>query len=345
MHAHIAAFVLVLLSVLAPRSRAFDIDPPAIRKALEDSWRAIRTLEVHGNEYAAESNGERATKNRLWTHTFDFHHAPGAKRALNIQYFRPDGQFDHGEDCREDGRKIYRLRPYQQHADVIDEMMVSAQTDTILSQRDMLNSLFVWCWTPAGRATHTLLGPDCRYESTRDGEGRSLVRVTIPKENLTLDLDPSVGYAARHIRLGDGFQVTATKFEQVGGVWLPMRGFCDHGRSRVPGSLHYEGFEVSQVRVNEPIPESTFTVAKPDAGVLIYDRTQGKNRVQGGVAARTARHKANPSLKEATGEPAKPSPTIPPIQAQGSVSPWAIALFAASGLFLGGAWMLKSRLA
>lgn len=336
--------IVILSTLLVPMTRAQEVDPAAIRKALEESWRSIRTLEAHGVQYVADSRGERTTRPGVTSSTFDFHHAPGARRALKIQYFGPDGAFKHGEDCREDGRKIYRLRPFRRHADLIDEMMIAAQQDTVLAQRDMLNSIFVWCWTPAGRALYTLLDQNSRYETVRDAEGRSLVRVTIPQEGLVLDLDSSVGYSPRIIRLDDDVQFTVTKFEQLEGVWLPTRGFESRPKSASPVLLRHEGFEVVQIRVNAPIPESTFTLAKPPKGALISDRMTGKNRVQGGVAARTALYKSNPVLGESPVESAKPVPTVPSIQASTPLSLWPLLLFAASGLFLGGSWILKNRL-
>lgn len=343
----ICAGIVLLATILVPVSRAQEIDPDAIRKTLEESWRSVRTLEAHGVQFAADARGERTTRQGVWSSSFEFYHAPGARRALNVQQFRPDGKFESGEYIREDGRKSYRLQSFPGHADLIDEMTISTQQDTSLAQRSMLNSLFVWCWTPAGRATHTILDQDCRYESVRDADGRSLVRVAIPRHNLVLDLDPSVGYSARTIRLGDDVTFTVTRFEQFEGVWIPMRGFEDHRKSPVPGALRHEGFEVSQMRVNAPIPESTFTLAKPPRGALVSDQTTGKSRVQGGSKARTELFRANPSLNEPVNDPARPAAraTVPPVREPGFSSPWALALFAVAGLSLGGAWMLRSRLA
>ncbi len=316
-----------------------------VLETLKRQWGLIKTLEVHGEEFVCDAPGARSTREGLTRSEFDFFMAPNAKRALKVFYVFPDEHRELIDDHREDGRRHYQIEAFQAAPERIDRVRVTAQLSTLTSQREMRNCLFVWCWTPNGNALHTYLERDEPLETIKDAEGRVMVRLRVPSQRISLEMDPSHDFALRRCVLSEFEEFVVTRFGSFGGAWLPMEGhrFRYQAKGNAPT---YRGFKVREIKVNQALADATFSLPKLPSGAIVSDETGGKSSMEGGIEARRkAQEKfgsndVKPPAKNAPTAAETETAAVPP----SPISPkWSVVLLVTAGAFFLAAWRLMAR--
>jgi RNA polymerase sigma factor (sigma-70 family) len=236
-------------------------DLRAVRKALKDWWETLRTLSFREEEYSGDAKGRRdASKGFL---RLEFALAPANRFACDIRSIKPDRSEVLFLKKRWDGDAYYHFYPASNTSAEIRCVTESPQREP-RERYDGEMSDVLWLILP----THPLgrppavapLDQGASLKVERDPQGHYHV-LLIDDKNLEFraELDPDHGWMPKLVQIGTSNVFRATRFILQDGHWFPIQGSqttlsSDGASLTIP-------FEVTDLRINQPIANSEFNLA------------------------------------------------------------------------------------
>lgn len=266
------------------RSASAGPDLARVRKAITDSWAALRSIELSGREYPSDDSD--APRPGASSMEFRFSYQSGGKWAYAVWSVKPDGAKTLLADVREDGRKQYSLFDRTGYPGVLDRVQIQTQRSST-DRYDGGMQVVLWLWIPAGMppATHLNAGGSLRAEQFADGTQHIVLHSTHRGLALRCELDPEHDWLPRRVQLGDDIEYVATEFRLHNGRWFYAKG---HQIRKTPkGGPIRTAFELDSVTINENLPTERFAPPRLQPGVIVADVT-ARSRIEGGSRAREA---------------------------------------------------------
>lgn len=294
-----AALLIVLYSVLQQCQFTCAADDfEAVRAAVDQYWSSLSTIAFHDIE---EISGKTAR-----TEITDFKSALHGRWAIQTRDRRQDREKS-VYDMREDGHRRYQVARLGDDFSVIHEVTISRPGEDPDHYSGVMTRA-LWIVLPAGRSPKSHLEMGARLSRAQDDN--YFIETDHKGHPLRIVLDGLHDYLPRRVRLGDTLDIRVTRFEKIAGRWFPVAGEAESRNRSDGGGVVRSTFTLSQVRLNESLPETAFGPPTAGAGVQIRDTITGRSTVNGGVEAREALIKSIAPQQSATMPKvdARPSP-------------------------------------
>ncbi len=311
------------LVLVVPAWAGADIDRADVLKRVKTTWDAVETLQATGEEFIrAEPDGPN-------THVreFSFKSASGGRRAMRLTARSRDGHRTSLIWFRQDGRRTYMLRPFEDDGVTLDMLQIRPQTDTAEELRTAMLS-FLWIWMPRGTPLYRYVESGRNFATTREAEGHETFSFDADSDGIPIhfELDPAHDFLPSRLVVGDGqMERRTTRCQKAKGLWFPVEGEeVELNSNKV---ARRSGFIVKDLRVNDPIPDAEFGRPKVEDGVITFDDADGKGSVKGGVTARMELESKHGIESTPIGPPNEASQSPP-------ASPWPAIVAAASAAAL-----------
>ncbi|MFO0957968.1 MAG: sigma-70 family RNA polymerase sigma factor [Isosphaeraceae bacterium] len=232
-------------------------DLAAVRKALDSWWETLDTLSFREVVYRPDAEGRfdpASPHGRT-----DFAYAHGDRFAFELLGVNSKPGIPKFLAMRKrwDGRTFYQFHPASMESDAVDSI-----TEVVgkSEQYDGEMCSVLWLILPSGgkKAPFGSYGGRSRLEVDRDPQGHYRVSLVDDKNpQYRSELDPAHGWMPRRFQVGDEHVTTVTKFRRVADHWFPVAG------TRTARSVDGEepvtlSYEVIDLHINEPIPDSRF---------------------------------------------------------------------------------------
>jgi hypothetical protein len=272
---------LLVASALAPTWITFSEsrgDVAQARSVLDGFWNSLETLSFRSIEYTKSRFPEKTRET-----TYDFHYGKDGRLFLRTTDVRA-GAVASQSEIREDGTKRYEIRPFPQDPDTIDSVFIKSPKNSPDHYQDPMN-LVLWILMPAGKSLASHLQSGASLNS--DSRGRIVLSGQSWFLPFQCTLDPEHDYLPDHLTLGDALEIQVTKFQSVGGRWFPAAGTATH-RIGSNGTVDRQAmrFTVTDVKINEPLPESLFRLPPLASGVRVVDETKRSTYFTGSYRSR-----------------------------------------------------------
>lgn len=322
--------VLCLVGVRgAAAAEVAPADREKIRAQLKLLWDSWETIEFGCENYELDADGR--SDRREGFIRYDFVLGSAGRRVQIETAVRPEGE-ERMSESHDDGRRVYCISYFPRHPSVIDRVDIVSSK----SAPDTFSGVLVgplWAFMPERRPLYVHLDAGAKLESAHGADGKELFRLHIqPQRGPTVhcELDPDHDWLARRVEVPrDSTVVTVTRFRRENGRWFPAEVTESNVRD---GERQRTGYTVTDLRINRPVPISTFGPPQLPAGVMIVDHTQsaaGIASYQGGKAAREQlerKYAQDPRESVIPRRPivASPTPSLLPISAMVAIASLAI---------------------
>ncbi len=245
----------------APRPITDDAPPDldAVREALKNYWAGIRSLTFREESFRPGADGARDPSKAY--SRLDFALAEGDKFAYDLRAFRPDG----GETLillkRWDGRDLYHFYPVGNGSAALRFVSVTPQREP-RSTYDGEMSSTLWLLLPTspyGKSPIPPIGAGSTLKAERalGAPGGYRVRIVSDRNpEAYAELDPDHGWLASLVTLSPGDETRVTRWARHGDRWFPAE-IVQQVRD-IEGNPITLTDRVTDVRVNQPIADSTF---------------------------------------------------------------------------------------
>jgi hypothetical protein len=308
-----------------PTANASPPDRESLRRISKELWDSLDTFAFRSEDYPVNTQGQ-PDRTRGYNR-FDFTMASGGRRAMIATGVLPDGIVSI-ENMREDGRRTYRVMPFEDHPDAIERLIITNQVDTEDHYQGMM-TMALWFLMPAGRPLYAHFDAGATLEIGQDDEHRDQVVLIIKdgERPVRCVLDSGHDWLPNRIILGDGVEeFQATSYARDNGRWFPEK-ILNTARSR--GREEVTGCTVTNLRINRPVAATTFAPPALPKGAVVVDRIEGRSEPVGGLAAFKAHRQKH-------GEPTSSSTTERPLVAPQShnSTPWSLIIALGSTLVL-----------
>lgn len=284
------AFGFCIIAMLASTdtSRAFNNEAgieSQIIDVLKMTWESLDNIEIQGEEFVGDGNGNQDNRPNLATQNFDIIVGSGGRMAYKQTNVAPSGQQTVLANFRQDGRRTYTIKPFEDDPESIKVLEIEAQRSThdhYLGPMVIAMNL----WMPTGRPLHAFLENGGKLESlhTENGQESFVITGGFGQDALRIELDREHGWLAKRITLAKSLEIVATRFERDNGMWFPVEGYMTH-IGAPNGVSSQTGFRVTSLRINRPLDSSVFDVPSLPPGTLIKDETGGRSGPRGGEEA------------------------------------------------------------
>lgn len=309
----------------APSAHGNDSDAvtlPSLQETLRAIWESYDTLEFDCQTFITDADGKRDHSKSYTEYHFVF--GSGGRRSLVTHHRLPNGALNpalRNTTSRQDGKSRLMVTLSPGSMDEIETVMLDRQSDShedsLLFREGPMNF-----FTPMGKPLHRLISEATDISQIPSDRAPTLWRITIPspRTRVSLDLDPAHDWLPVRIE-NDFSRSECTRFERKNGRWFPAAGVWV--RTGEPPELAnveallktstaaFRGFEIENLEINHRVKAQAFATTVPPGtnGVLIFDTSTGKTKVQGGVK-RLARGPKTSS------QPVEPTDDRPPIRAE-----------------------------
>lgn len=242
-----------------PRTPKADAPPDLqiVRKSLKEWWDTLETLSFREENFVRGADGRRDDTKAF--SRLDFALAPVNRFAYDLRSIKPVGSEILILKKRWDGQKYYRFQPASNDSKEI-QFIVEVPQQEPRDRYDGEMSDVLWLIFPAGgRHSFAPFSSGTRLEVEQDPQHRYHVFIVDDKDReIRGELDPDHGWMPKRVQIGARNVYTATSFSLVAGHWFPVGG--TRTTSTESGKSLTIPFEVTDLRVNQPIPASTFNL-------------------------------------------------------------------------------------
>ena len=287
------AIIAALALLLVGRSRAAAERPDReeIRASVRAWWDSIDTLEVTFEEYVVDEEGEFDLGMAKQRYEMTF--AGRDRYIIDQTQVGPDGTEYPARVVRQDHQRHYHITPFSGHPGSISRVIIKpAQGSRDDIAVEGLNT-FLWSLMPGGMPVHAYLDDAVLDTEVRDGVTLVSVETHWEGKDLRLFLDPKHDLLARRVVLEverplGPMTWEVVEFGRKAGRWLPMRGIS-YGKRPINGGkntgMDRRGFIVKRFEINQPVPDTAFSLPAIPDGALVYDEINGTRTIKGGSPA------------------------------------------------------------
>jgi hypothetical protein len=284
------AVVLVAGTTLAIAARSSQDDarkvadtPPAlpdrktVQTALKAWWDGIETLEFRDVCYDVKDDERPNLRGR---HLFvGFAMGAGNRRAVMHGTIEPDRQIAFVQERRDNGRIQCYLGSDGTVPAKVTKVTKKLQTNTRTSYHDEMGTV-LWLITPwskkqfDARPLFLHLEEGAPLEIDRGPDGKPRVRISLEYGSQRYELDPEHDFLPKRVS-GELFDILITRFARNHGHWFPVEGLVKH-KVEPDQKGKTDRFRVTDLEINQPIPDERFEVPSGLEMVPVLDLTGGK---------------------------------------------------------------------
>ncbi len=333
-------------SLAAAQQAGADGKPPSPRDEILAAFRqreeSISLVEYRVREFPADENGKRVRSRRDFAEDYHIAFSQDGQRYFKGLSYDENNKLSHVSWWIEDGKKVHKISTYEGLPDAVIYIDVEDQVNTATEYQGTMN-VFHWLAWPDGKPLSKLIESATKVESAAGG--KVSVFVSRQRGDLDVQLDPSHGWLPESISIKHGDSIfTALTFRHEGGHWFPEGGLVT---TEDPVGRPSVGFELVELKINEPSTLRLFEPLPPMEGVVVRDITIGGaiRSLPGGREAQE--HLLNQYAARAIAEGVAKEPEPVPSRAIASQDPphfpWGITVMGAGGLALLLAWRLATR--
>ena len=329
---------------LGAHAQTDDPAPPSsprdeILAAVRAAEKSVSLLEYRLVAFPAGADGKRVRSRNDYTLEIHAAFGPAGERYYKSLSYDGDRKLTNVTWSVDDGARAYEITTYDGLPDAIVAVEVRDRPDVAAdAMRFPVMDTFLWLIWPEGWPLSKLIERAKSFE--RDPQGK--VDLTAPRRRGQLDvrIDPASGWMPQRISINQGAPViSALSFRSLGGRWFPNRGTSTDPD---PDAYNpYEGFELVDLKVNDPSTRELFRPPPPIEGVSVFDHKT--RRITSQPGGKPAYDRLMASYAAQAGEVKQPVPpeAIPSADPPGF--PWGYTVMAAGAVTLVLAWRLAAR--
>lgn len=276
----IILWTTLLIPTVQIKGSAAPPDRETVRQTLKQMWDSLATIELREESYPCDEQLQLDLSRGYSQREYAF--ATEGRRACLTKGIYPETKSEKiVSDVRCDGKKRYLISYFEDGSGTVKSVVISTSDETHENAPTMpvLSMSFV---SPFGKPIYRYLDdPATTLENGQAEDGKEIVVLTTQVRGFPvwMELDPAHDWLVLRMKMGDVAEWKVLRFDRDQGRWFPIDGVASNGKGE---KRSMSKFVVSNLKINQPIPQSKFIPPSLPKGAFVGDMATGEAQIHGG---------------------------------------------------------------